>query len=122
MVPRQQILGLCFIRWYNIAAKCYELDHQYEQRSVKQQPSAQFLGGEHLRLMQINYQLCKTGCLLELKNQVSHRLIVFRQTELLDKDRRVLQKTNKIVFNIKHYSDHAYRQFIKQMRASSKAR
>lgn len=89
---------------------------------MKQQAVGPFLAEEHLRLMRINFQLCKAGCLLELKNQLSHRLIVFRQTELLDTDRRVLLKTNKIVFNIKHYSDHAYRQFIKQMRASSKAR
>ena len=96
------------MRWYDITAKLYELNSNYTYQHQKHL---------NVRRFYIEYSLHTFSTFFELKNLVQHRQHLFRLGSEA-RDRKVVVKCNKIVFNCKHYSDKVYSGFIKNMRHS----
>jgi hypothetical protein len=110
------------MRWYNIAAKQYDLDHS-EQFGSKQNLDGlkrklrmhHKISHETALELKKAYKLHEFVSFAELRLHYQARVLLFRHLSV-SKDLKAEAKTRKIVFNIKQYADYIYRQFIKAMR------
>jgi hypothetical protein len=99
-------MGLCFMRWYNIAAKSYEIDHseQYGSNSnldrVKRRLNRGNLPQAVISQLQKDFTLKVFISHLELKMNYQLRAELFRQLSI-SKDIKSEQKARKIIYNIK---------------------
>ena len=118
-MPRQQALGLSFMRWYNITAKCYELDtDQKPYQKIRNTMLVYKYDEAFLHNLKVTYKLNQMVHLLGYKHKFKIGSEIFRQVAN-QKDNKIIIKSSKIVDNIKLYSDQIYRAFIKSMHKKS---
>ena len=94
------------MRWYDITAKLYELNSNYTPYKRPKIDSSLFYK---------EYSLHNLANIMELKTKVQLAQQIFRVCSER-KDRKVIVKCSKLVFNSKHFSDKVYSSFIKSMR------
>lgn len=102
------------MRWYSIAAQLYDLEHELkypEEEEAKQQLDQQIFHPLYLQELKLSYTLSNIAIKFHLKNHVNLRFQFFESAGSLGMN--PLIRMEKIVFNIKQYSDYIYRQYIK---------
>ena len=90
-------MGIAFMRWYNIAAKLYDLEFQKNQRPRIRIPidhTSQHFYDSLVKTYKMN-RLVATLELREYQNRM-HLLIMIRNPDIKQEI-----KVNKIVFNVK---------------------
>ena len=107
------------MRWYNIAAKLYDLDQNDINRAMVL-PAKRFITNQahpdYVYCMKLTYHLNMVSLSLQIKEEYHMRLQMFNAISQ-SKDLKEQIKIQKIVHNIKQYSEYMYRQYIKSMRA-----
>ena len=94
------------MRWYNITAKCYNLDN--EKHLKKRSKSDDLSKYKHdfifIKGLYLNYSLHKLASMVDFKVNYQIRKDFFCKFTNT-KDQKILIKSGKIIFNAKQYSD-----------------
>ena len=102
-MQKEQALGICFIRWYKITSKLYQLEQASQDEQLSAASQRQLLTSLKIDLnpdlLRKYYILLRTASFLAVKEDFQRKSLVLRhvRTSHTPKDKKMLSKQAKIV-------------------------
>ena len=110
-VSKEQALGICFIRWYKITSKLYQLEQASQDEQLSQASQRLFFSSQKIDLnydvLRKYYILQRMASSLQVKQDFQRKSLALRcvRTSHTPKDKKILSKQAKIVENLTHFHD-----------------